>query len=70
VRDDRRRRAAELERETAAGEPDRRAMAKPMKEIVLVSLAIDTETGKIDPKAPFMVNSRRSGTRYNRPLLR
>jgi hypothetical protein len=38
-----------------------------MKEIVLVTLAIDTETGEIDPKAPFMVNSRRRGTRYNRP---
>jgi hypothetical protein len=39
-----------------------------MKEIVLVTLAIDTETGKIDPEAPFMVNSRsRRGARYNRP---
>jgi hypothetical protein len=38
-----------------------------MTEIVLVTLAIDTETGKIDPDAPFMVNSRRRGTRYNRP---
>jgi hypothetical protein len=26
-----------------------------MKEIVLVTLAIDTETGEIDPSAPFMV---------------
>ena len=38
-----------------------------MKEIVLVTLAIDTETGEIDPKAPFMVNSHRRGLRYNRP---
>jgi hypothetical protein len=38
-----------------------------MKEIVLVTLAVDTETGEIDPKAPFMVNSRRRGTLYNRP---
>ena len=38
-----------------------------MKKIVVVTLAVDTETGKIDPKAPFMVNSRRRGTRYNRP---
>jgi hypothetical protein len=38
-----------------------------MKEIVLVTLAIDTETGEIDPKAPFLVNSRRRGPRYNRP---
>jgi hypothetical protein len=38
-----------------------------MKEIVLVTLAIDTETGKIDPEAPFMVNSQRAGPRYNRP---
>jgi hypothetical protein len=38
-----------------------------MKEIVLVTLAIDTATGEIDPKAPFMVNSRRRGPRYNRP---
>ena len=32
-----------------------------MKEIVLVTLAMDTETGEIDPSAPFMVNSRRHG---------
>jgi hypothetical protein len=38
-----------------------------MKEIVLVTLAIDTETGEIDPNAPFMVNRRRRGTHYNRP---
>jgi hypothetical protein len=38
-----------------------------MKEIVLVTLAIDTETGEIDPKAPFMVNSPRRGPRHNRP---
>ena len=38
-----------------------------MKEIVLVTLAIDTETGEIDPTAPFMVNSLRRGTLYNRP---
>ena len=38
-----------------------------MKEIVLVSLAIDTETGEIDPEAPFMVNTRRRGPRYNCP---
>ena len=38
-----------------------------MKEIVLVTLAIDTGTGEIDPTAPFMVNSRRRGTLYNRP---
>ena len=38
-----------------------------MKEVVLVTLAIDTETGEIDPKAPFMVTSRRRGFRYNRP---
>jgi hypothetical protein len=38
-----------------------------MKEIVLVTLAVDTETGEIDAKAPIMVNSRRRGTRYNRP---
>jgi hypothetical protein len=37
------------------------------KEIVLVTLAIDAESGEIDSKAPFMVNSRRRGTRYNRP---
>ena len=38
-----------------------------MKEIVLVTLAVDTETGRIDQAAPFMVNSGRRGTRYNRP---
>jgi hypothetical protein len=30
-----------------------------LKEIVLVTLAVDTETGQIDPKAPFLVNSGR-----------
>jgi len=40
-----------------------------MTEIVLVTLAIDTETAKIDPRAPFMVNSRRRGTRHNRPCF-
>jgi hypothetical protein len=29
-----------------------------VKEIVLVTLSIDTATGRIDPDAPFMVNSR------------
>jgi hypothetical protein len=38
-----------------------------MKEIVLVTLATGAETGEVDPKAPFMVNSRRRGPRYNRP---
>jgi hypothetical protein len=38
-----------------------------MKEIVLVTLAVDSETGRIDPKGPFMVNSRRRGPRSNRP---
>jgi hypothetical protein len=38
-----------------------------MKEIVIVCLAIDAKTGEIDPKAPFMVISRRRGPRYNRP---
>jgi hypothetical protein len=38
---------------------NRRAQAA-MKEIVLVTLAIVTEIGKIDPKAPFMVDSRRA----------
>jgi hypothetical protein len=42
-------------------------MAAAMKEIVLVTLAVDAETGEIDPKAPFMVNSQRRGTRYNCP---
>jgi len=28
---------------------------------------MDTETGEIDPSAPFMVNSSRRGPRYNRP---
>jgi hypothetical protein len=32
-----------------------------MKEIVLVTRAIDPETGEIDPSAPFMVNSGRRG---------
>jgi hypothetical protein len=37
-----------------------------MKEIVLVTLAVDMKTGRIDRGAPFMVNSRsRRGTRYN-----
>jgi hypothetical protein len=33
--------------------------SNPLKEIVLVTLAIDTETGEIDPAAPFMVILRR-----------
>jgi hypothetical protein len=32
-----------------------------MKEIVLVTLAIDAETGKIDSDAPFMVSGRLPG---------
>jgi hypothetical protein len=32
-----------------------------MKEVVLVTLAVDAETGAIDPGAPFMVNSRVPG---------
>ena len=32
-----------------------------MKDVVLVTLAIDAATGKIDPGAPFMVNSRVPG---------
>jgi hypothetical protein len=42
-------------------------VATAVKETVLVTLAIDTATGEIDPKAPFMVNSSRRGPRYNRP---
>jgi hypothetical protein len=38
-----------------------------MKEIVLVMLAIDAESGDIDPTAPFMVISNRRGGRFNRP---
>ena len=37
-----------------------------MKEIVVVTVAFDWETGEIDFKAPFMVNSNRPGTLYNR----
>jgi hypothetical protein len=42
-------------------------VAAVTKEIVLITLAIDTATGEIDAEAPFMVNSRRRGPRYNRP---
>jgi hypothetical protein len=56
-----------LERATEAREPDRDALAAAMKEIVLVTLAIDTETGEIDPSAQFVVNSSRRGLRHNRP---
>src|ERR1700730_195029 len=59
MRDDRRRRPAELERATASREPDRRAMAAAMKEIVLVRLAIDPQTGVVDFAAPFVVIPRR-----------
>jgi hypothetical protein len=38
-----------------------------MKEFVLVILAVDAETGDIDPTAPFMVISNRRGGRFNRP---
>jgi hypothetical protein len=34
-----------------------------MKDIVLVTLAIDADTGAIDPAAPFMVNSRVAANR-------
>jgi hypothetical protein len=46
---------------------NRRAVAAAMKEAVLITLAVDMETGRIDPKTPFMVNSGRRGPRYNRP---
>ena len=48
-------RPAELERATPTGEPDWRAMAAAMKEIVLVRLAIDPQTGAVDLVAPFVV---------------
>jgi hypothetical protein len=35
--------------------------------VLLVTVGVDAKTGEIDPKAPFMVNSRRRGPRYNRP---
>jgi hypothetical protein len=38
-----------------------------MKGIVLATLAIDTETGEIDPKAPFMGEQPAARTRYSRP---
>ena len=38
-----------------------------VKEIVLVTLAFDLEPGRVDSTAPFMVNSKRPGPRYNRP---
>ena len=34
---------------------------------MLVTLAMDAETGEIDPSAPLMVNSGRRGLRYNCP---
>jgi hypothetical protein len=42
-----------LERTTASGEPARRAVAAAMKEIVLVTLAVDAKTGTIMPDALF-----------------
>jgi hypothetical protein len=33
----------------------------------IVTLAIDTQTGEIEPTAPFMVNSGRRGLRFNCP---
>jgi hypothetical protein len=50
--------AAGVDRATTAGQPDRDAVvaaAAKMKEIVVVCLAIDAETGEIDPTAPFVV---------------
>jgi hypothetical protein len=61
MRDDWRGRAAELERTTASGEPDRRAAAAAMKEVVvIVSLAIDPKTGTPIPDAPFLVEAGRA----------
>jgi hypothetical protein len=42
-------------------------MRRVMPDLVLVTLAIDTEIGEMNAKAPFMVNSWRRGPRYNRP---
>jgi len=71
VRDDRRGRAAELERTTAPGEPDRRTVAAAMKEIVVVCLAIEAETGMVDSAAPFVVipfqRPHRGGIYHNEP---
>jgi hypothetical protein len=41
-------------------------VAAPMKEIVLVTLAVDLKSGEVDPIAPFMLNSRRPSLCYNR----
>jgi hypothetical protein len=37
-----------------------------MKDIVLVTLGFDLETGGVDPSAPFMVISPHRGASYNR----
>jgi hypothetical protein len=36
-------------------------------EIVLVTLALDLETCRVEPHTQFIVSSRRRGARYNRP---
>jgi hypothetical protein len=46
-------RAAQLEGPVGPAELDRSAMAM----IVLVTLAVDAETGAIDPSAPFVVSA-------------
>jgi hypothetical protein len=38
-------------------------VAAAMKDIVLVALAIDAETGEIDPTAPFVVIAKRPQSR-------
>jgi hypothetical protein len=44
-----------LERTTASGEPNRRAVATAMKAIVIITLAVDAKTGAIIPDAPFFL---------------
>jgi hypothetical protein len=56
LRHHRRRRAAELAGEAAAGNHARLAVAA-MKEIVIVCLATDAKTGAIIPEAPFLVQA-------------
>ena len=50
-----------MERATTKREPERPAVAAMTKEIVILTLAIDSKTGAVLPDAPFLVAAHHSG---------